>query len=180
MMNAFENWDAINPIMAGTNQALPAGAYPCVVKNVMLGASKAGDEMLTLALDIAEGDYKDHFKQMFERRKQFNANAKWPCQYYQLTRKDEQTCGRFKGLITVFEKDNPAFRWMWEESALKGLKCGCIFREEEYIGTDDGVHTTTRCYAIIPTEELADATIPEKKCLAPQAAGGIPDEQIPF
>ena len=179
MMNSFENWNEIKPIIGGGNPILPAGAYVCVVKNVMLGSSKAGDEMLTLAIDIADGDYKDHFKQMFERKKQFKSDAKWPCQYYQLTRKDEQTRGRFKGLITVFEKDNPAFRWAWEESALKGLRCGCIFREEEYIGTDSQVHTTTRCYALIPTEELADAVIPEKKCIAaPQ--DGFSDSDIPF
>lgn len=186
MMNPFDNYDKINPIMGGGNAQLPAGVYVGKIVNVMLGNSQKGDEMLTLAVDIAEGEYKDHFRKAFDRKMQFKKEGqevKWPCQYYQLTRKDEQTMGRFKGLLTAIEMSNDGYKWNWEETSLRGKVCGVIMREEEYIGNDNKPHTTTRCYAIIPISEMDNATVPEKKCVEQPQGYNSPafdDEQIPF
>jgi hypothetical protein len=92
--------------------------------------------------------------------------------------------GRYKGLIVAIEQSNPGYKWDFDEGTLKGKTCACIFREEEYIGQNDGkVHTTTRAYQIIPVEDMDKATVPEKKCIEqkPQEPGGyFGDEEIPF
>ncbi len=187
MINGFDNAQAI---MGGGSQQLPAGVYVGKIVNVKLDKSKAGDEMLVLAMDIAEGEYRDFYRKIFDRKmsyKKEGQEVKWPCQYYQLTRKDEQTIGRFKGLLTCIEMSNDGYHWNREETSLRGKVCGVIMREEEYLGNDNKPHTTTRCYAIIPISEMDNATVPEKKCLEPQAGqsfvpvtGYDPNEEIPF
>ena len=188
MMDMINGFDNATAIMGGGNQQLPAGVYVGKVVNVKLGNSKAGDEMLTLAMDIAEGEYKDFYRKQFDRKTQYKKEGeevKWPCQYYQLTRKDENTIGRFKGMLTCFEMSNDGYHWNWEETSLRGKVCGVIMREEEYIGNDNKPHTTTRCYAIIPISEMDNATVPEKKCVELTAPvngfGSIDDNsEIPF
>lgn len=190
MMDMINGFNDAQAIMGGGSQQLPAGVYVGKVVNVKLGKSQKGDEMLTLAMDIAEGEYKDFYRKQFDRRNQFKKEGeevKWPCQYYQLTRKDENTVGRFKGMLTCFEMSNDGYHWNWEETSLRGKVCGVIMREEEYIGNDNKPHTTTRCYAIIPISEMDNATVPEKKCVEQKPptmdggfGGSFNDEEIPF
>lgn len=190
MMDMINGFNEAQAIMGGGNRQLPAGVYVGKVINVKLGNSQKGDEMLTLAMDIAEGEYKGFFREQFDRKAQFakeGQEVKWPCQYYQLTRKDEQTIGRFKGMLTCFEMSNDGYHWNWEETSLRGKVCGVIMREEEYIGNDNKPHTTTRCYAIIPISEMDNATVPEKKCVEQKPptmdggfGGSFNDEEIPF
>ena len=189
-MDKIKGFEGVNAILGGGSNQLPAGVYVGKIVNVHLGESKAGDEMLTLAMDIAEGDYKDFYRRQFDRKMQFKKEGqevKWPCQYYQLTRKDDNTVGRFKGMLTCIEMSNDGYKWNWDETSLRGKLCGVIMREEEYEGNDGQVHTTTRCYAIIPISEMDNATVPDKKCLekkSPSMNGGFGgsfnDEQIPF
>lgn len=186
MMDMINGFDNATAIMGGSSSQLPAGVYVGKIVSVKLGKSRAGDEMLTLAMDIADGEYKDFYRNVFDRKKQYKKEGeeiKWPCQYYQLTRKDEQTIGRFKGLITCIEMSNDGYKWNWEETSLRGKLCGCIFREEEYIGNDNKKHTATRCYAIIPIAEMENATVPEKKTVDAPASNGFDsfnEEMIPF
>ncbi len=163
-MNRIENWDSVTPIMGGF-QALPAGAYKVKVLNAYASNSKRGNEMLVLEIDIADGEYKDYFAHRYEEKKRFNAEAKWPCNYYQLTEGDERTIGRYKGLIMAFEQSNMDYHWDFNEAGLKGLVVGCIFREEEYLGTDNKVHSNCKAIQTIPVDDIASAHVPEKKKL---------------
>lgn len=179
-----QNWDNTSAVMGAGFPKLPAGKYVCKVVNVKIGLSKNGAEMLTFAVDVAEGEYKDFFRKQFDRKKETNSDAKWPCQYYQLTQGDSM--GRFKGLLAAFELSNPGYTWQWGtdcELSLRGLKIGGIFREEEYLGNDGKKHDSVKCYALLPTDDLEEATVPPKKMLD-QAGNGFGrqslDEEIPF
>lgn len=182
-MNRVENWDNVQPIRGGF-QMLPAGAYKVRVIAAKGEVSKAGNEMLVLALDIAEGPYKNYYFKAFSFKKRIYPDAKWGCNYYQLTDKDEASVGRYRGLISVFEECNEGFHWDFDEGALKDKVAGCIFREEEYLGTDNRVHTMTKPWQIIPISDIRKSSIPEKKTLSPEgygdSYGNIPDEEIPF
>ena len=180
MMNRIENWDNVQPIRGGF-QTLPPGAYKVQVVNANGDVSKKGNEMLVLALDIIEGPYKNYFFKAFGNKKRIYQDAKWPCTYYQLTNKDEATIGRYRGLIAAFEDSNGDFHWDFNEEALKGKVAGCIFREEEYLGVDNKVHTMTKPWQIIPVSDIHKSSIPEKKGLTPDYGNeNIPDEEIPF
>ena len=181
-MNRIENWDNVQPIRSGF-QMLPPGAYKVRVVSAKEDISKAGNEMLVLALDIVEGPYKNYFFKAFTNKKRIYADAKWGCTYYQLTDLDEASMGRYRGLISVFEECNEGFHWDFDETALKDKVAGCIFREEEYLGTDNQIHTMTKPWQIIPTSDIHKSSIPEKKRLRLDANGSgydFPDEEIPF
>lgn len=180
-MRKIDNWDSL-PAVTGGGEQLPAGVYKCGIVAASAAVSKKGQEMLVLALEVVEGDYQGIFSRTCKRKRQFNPEAKWPCNYYQVT--EGEQVGRYKGLIVAIEQSNPGYKWDFDEGTLKGKTCACIFREEEYIGQNDGkVHTTTRAYQIIPVEDMDKATVPEKKCIEqkPQEPGGyFGDEEIPF
>ena len=175
-MNRIENWDNVTPIMGGF-QALPAGAYKVKVLNAYESHSKSGNEMLVLEIDICEGEFKGYFANQFENKKKFNDQAKWPCNYYQLTSGDERNIGRYKGLTMAFEQSNMDYHWDFNEASLKGLVAGCIFREEEYFGNDKKIHSNCKPMQIIPVDDIASARVPEKKKLEQNAEedyGAIP------
>ena len=183
-MNRIENWDNVQPIKGGF-QVLPAGCYKVRVVNAREDISKAGNEMLVLALDIAEGPYRNYFFKAFTNKKRIYADAKWGCTYYQLTDKDEASLGRYRGLISAFEESNEGFHWNFDEASLKDKVAGCIFREEEYLGNDNQIHIMTRAWQIIPVADISKSSIPSRKCLRLDANGSgyelpDPDEEIPF
>jgi len=178
-MRRVENWDSIQAVTGGGEQ-LPAGIYKVGIVSASAGVTQTGKEKLVLALEVTEGDYQGIFSRKFKAKKQYNEKAQWPCLFHQVTEGD--SIGRYKGLIMAIEASNPGYHWDFDETTLKGKICGCIFREEEYIGQRDGkVHTSCKPYAIIPIEDMDTATVPEKKCVEPQEPSGYyGNEEIPF
>ena len=60
-----------------TFDQLPKGAYVIEIKSAREDQNKKGSgSHLSIAFDIAEGEYKDFYKQMFERNQ--NEDKKWP------------------------------------------------------------------------------------------------------
>ena len=176
-MNKPAGYDEVQAI-TGEFKSLPAGGYVCKIVRADLTLSKRGDEMLRIAVDISGGDYDGYFRKMFDRRRANNADAKWPCQYYQLTQDDHM--GRFKGMMQNIEASNDGWKWNWDENELAGKLFGGKFQEEEYMGNDGKVHTTTRCAGILPIEGIDEIAIPEKKALEPTDYSQPTDEEIPF
>lgn len=181
-MKRIAEWDRI-PAVTGGGEQLPAGVYQVGIVSASAGTTQTGKEKLVLALEVTEGDYQGIFSRKFKAKKQYNEKAQWPCLFHQVTEGD--SIGRYKGLIMAIEASNPGYHWDFDETTLKGKSCGCIFREEEFIGQNDGkIHTNTKPYAIIPLDEIATATVPEKKCVEQPPAGGFggydDSESIPF
>jgi hypothetical protein len=180
-MKRVDNWDSIQAVTNGGEQ-LPAGVYKVGIVRAEAGVTKTNKEKMVLALEITDGDYQGIFSRKYKSKKQFNENAAWPCLFHQVTEGD--SLGRYKALIMAIEASNPGYKWDFDETTLKGKEVGCVFREEEYIGQQDGkVHSIAKPYQFIPLDEMDKATVPEKKCIdqAPPAGGvGGYDEDIPF
>ena len=114
---------------------LPAGGYVCEIKKAEETKSKTGKDMVKLAIDICEGEYKGYFFDEFNRAKGFQADAKWPYEgtVWQLTLdRDGNTHRMFKALITSIEAEN--VRISWDDNfakSIQGAQIGVIFGEEE-------------------------------------------------
>lgn len=159
-----EGYDFAKEERPGAFLKLPAGAYTCKIVEAEEMLSNSGREMLRVSLDIADGEYANFFKDQYAARKKRDEEAKWPCYYYQMA--DEQAAGRLKGFLAIVAESNPRFTVQWGggfEESLRGKLIGGVFREEEYIGTDNKVHTTVKCAWVIPTSEVETTAAPELK-----------------
>ena len=138
----YNDIPAANP---GEFTPLPAGGYVCRIINAELANSKAGNLMLILFVDIAEGDFKGFFKTATDKARKFNSDKKWDNAgiYRQLIFDSSNRVSRFfKGLITCIENSNPNFKINindFEPSVLRGLFCGFIFALEEYQRRDESL-----------------------------------------
>ena len=163
MMNKPANWDSVEAI-TGEYKKLPAGGYVCSIVRAECTKSKNGKEMLKLAIDIAEGEYKDFYlNQYLQEQERNKEQAKWRGSYYQLTEGDSM--GRFKGMLLNIEKSNSGYKWNWNEKSLEGKLFGGVFREEEYINRNGGLSTTVKLISIRPVEGITDIEPPAKKVL---------------
>ena len=100
-------------------KSVPAGKYVCAITAAESAKSKAGNNMLVLTLDIAEGPRKGFYK---------GTDLK----YYQLT--DGNSLKYCKALIETIEQSNPGFAWDWKPKKLEeviGKLLGMKFEEKE-------------------------------------------------
>lgn len=139
----LKGYDDVQAVAPGEFSKLPAGGYVCQVINAQITNSKAGNPMLVLFLDIAEGDFQGYFKNALSRAKSFNPDTKWDNSgiYRQLIFNDDGNVSKFfKGLLSCFEKSNPNFSFKphaFDENILRGSLIGFIFAEEEYLWNDE-------------------------------------------
>ena len=64
-MNKIQGYDEAQAY-TGESRALPAGKYICEIKGAKVVKTSTGKEQLVLQLDIAEGEYKDHYGNLYE------------------------------------------------------------------------------------------------------------------
>lgn len=178
MIKKPANWDSVEAI-TGNYKKLPAGGYVCSIVRAECTKSKNGKEMLKLAIDIAEGEYKDFYlNQYLQEQERNKEQAKWRGSYYQLTEGDSM--GRFKGMLLNIEKSNPGYKWNWNEKSLEGKLFGGVFREEEYINRNGGLSTAVKLISIRPVEGITDIEPPAKKVLENNNLAENFGEEIPF
>lgn len=65
-MNKIQGYDEAQAY-TGESRALPAGKYICEIKGAKVVKTSTGKEQLVLQLDIAEGEYKDHYSNYMRR-----------------------------------------------------------------------------------------------------------------
>lgn len=172
--------------LTGEFERLEAGGYICKIVNAKEETSKSGKRMLVIAIDIAEGDKKDFFRNRFT--KNANPDKKWPAGgVYRQMLEGDKAVGYLKGLMTSLEASNTGFKWDWDEKKLKDLKCGAIFGEEEYEKLDGSVGTTTKVKFIRTVKAIQDGNfkVPELKKLpqkgeAFDSFGTVADDDLPF
>lgn len=172
--------------LTGEFERLEAGGYICKIVSAKEETSKSGKRMLVIALDIAEGDKKDFFRNRFTENA--NPDKKWPAGgVYRQMLEGDKAVGYLKGLMTSLEASNTGFKWDWDEKKLKDLKCGAIFGEEEYEKLDGSVGTTTKVKFIRTVKAIQDGNfkVPELKKLpqkgeAFDSFGTIADDDLPF
>ncbi len=164
-MEKVQGYDEAQAI-TGEYERLNAGGYICKIISAKEEKSKSGKRMLVLALDIAEGDKKDFFRNRFNDNS--NPDKKWPAgAIYRQMLEGEKAAGFLKGLMTSLEASNDGFKWDWDEKKLADLKCGAIFGEEEYEKMDGSVGTTTKVKFIRTIKAIQDGNfkVPELKKL---------------
>lgn len=149
-IRGYKDVQGVNP---GEFVQLPAGGYICHIVNAELTKSKAGNDMLVLYIDIAEGEFANYFKNQTDREKQFDSNKKWTNAgiYRQLVYDNDGNCSRyFKGFINTLERSNPGFKFNdddFEPSDLHWKLCGFVFGQEEYEKQNGDIGTrTVICY----------------------------------
>lgn len=164
-MEKVQGYDEAQAI-TGEYERLNAGGYICKIISAKEEKSKSGKRMLVLALDIAEGDKKDFFRNRFNDNS--SPDKKWPAgAIYRQMLEGEKAAGFLKGLMTSLEASNDGFKWDWDEKKLADLKCGAIFGEEEYEKMDGSVGTTTKVKFIRTVKAIQDGNfkVPELKKL---------------
>lgn len=191
-MQKINGYESAEPIIGGGVYVLPTGNYKMKIIKAEETTSKSGRQMLKIAFDVAEGEFKDFYKKKYEvdLKRQSNANsnkvAKWSNDaiYYQMC--DENNLGRFKGFMKCLEDSNPNFTWEWDESKLKGLLFAAQTHNEpdEYNGK---VYDHNKLVNVYPVSELENLPVLADKELNKEQdfSGGFGgtvanDEEIPF
>lgn len=171
-MKAYNNWENIQPSNGGTSNRLPAGGYIGVIVGAKESAYKVGtpDEFhrLEIALDVAEGEYTDYFKDKFDAAK--DEFKKWKGVFrctLPKDDKDEKKLSYLKGVITSIEQSNPGYKWDWNEIALKGKAVGFLVRDAQFRNDDGKIITFTEICALRSTNAIheGDFIIPEMRAV---------------
>lgn len=126
---------------------LPVGAYVGkIIKAEVetVGSGENAFERLKIAVDVTEGDYKDHF------RNQYNAslNGRYPAKWkgvirYSIPKPGSQyEQGQKKALEHLafcLEDSNAGYKWNGDETKMAGLAIGFSVREFDWIMDNYGV-----------------------------------------
>jgi hypothetical protein len=136
---------------ASTNkpEALPAGVYVGVVKGARVEDTQWGGQRLILALDVFEGEHKDHYQKLFDwETANGSYTPKWKGTFRQNiptgdgSEKDAWTKRSFEGNLWAIEQSNPGYKWDWNEQGLKGKMIGLNVRNKEWEYNDQTGWTT--------------------------------------
>ena len=191
-MERIEGYETAQAL-TGEYERLKPGGYICKIIAAKEEKSKSGNKMLTLALDIDEGEQKGFFMKRWEElkkeRKDPNEEVKFPntAIYHQMLEGNDKAIGFLKGLMTSLEASNSNFKWNWDEKKLVGLKCGAIFGEEEYEKMDGsvGISCKVKYIRTIKCIEEKNYKIPELKKLPAKGdsfefSGAADNDDLPF
>jgi len=147
----------------GEYETLEPGGYVCKILKVISEEKDYGD-LLRIGFDIVEGEHKDYFKRLHDRKKTNNPDAKWPGIYYQTVKPDNLTY--FKGFIWAIENSNTNFQWNWDEKKLVGNLFGGVFGQEEYRANDGKIKLSTKCQYVRSVEQVKKGVkVPDVKRL---------------
>lgn len=163
-MDKPRNYDYIKPF--GEFEPLKPGGHVCRIMKVEEALSKSGREMIIVYLDIAEGEQKNYYKNMYESDKR--ENKKWGCAVYQLVYDQNGDAGRgFKTFNTSVEESNPGFSIMWGTQyceSLKGKFIGGIFGREQYKKQNGELAWNVKCFGFRSAETIKKGvSVPEDR-----------------
>lgn len=196
-MRKPRNYDSAEKYTEG--KKLPAGGYVCKIINVKEQTSKAGNDMLVLAFDIAEGEFTDYYKEAYDRNT--SEDKKWRGNFYIMIPPEDADANnwklrRLKTNISKFEDSNSGYHFDWEHpERLTGLKIGMLFNEQEYVADNGSNRFTTKpkSLELVETIRSGDFEVPAIDYLDSSANNtapadnsfvDIPDnadgEQVPF
>lgn len=132
---------------AGDSTRLPSGGYICRYTSVKDVPDK---KYLYMEYDIAEGEFKDYYKELSERL------DFWGGRCYRSY--SEKALPMFKRMCSAVTKSNPGFIFDGNEHAdettLIGKLVGLILGEEEYIGNDGSIKTRLYVNREISLEDI--------------------------
>ncbi len=134
-MKAFNGFDDAKKRAAYRGGAkLPAGGYVAKIKEVRYEEGKNGNsDMIILAYDITEGEYKDFFKKQFDENTAEDKKWKGRTSIYvpkdDGSERDQWTQNAFARWVNALEDSNKDYFWDWDEKKWKGKMVGLIYGE---------------------------------------------------
>lgn len=161
-MRKPNNYDSVAASLSFEPLAL--GGHPCIIKGVEETKSKAGKDMLKVALDIAAPDPQaGYYAEKFAADDR--PNKKWPCvTYVVLEDKDGNASRNLAQFVTSVEESNPGFAFPWDNvSYLKDKKVGGVFGHEEYKNDKGEVKKSTKLFWFRSVDKVKDAPVPKLK-----------------
>lgn len=179
-MKKIENYENVQA--SGEFKKLTAGGYICKIITVQdrpfNGETGKGD-YLYLEYDIADGEFKEYFKDLFEKY------GAWRGSFIRSYK--EKALGMFKHFTNCIESSNAGYKWDWEEQNLVGKYIGLVLAEEEYIAGDGNTKTKLVVSQIKTVEEIksGDFKVPTLKKLPENETNTtqfitVDDDQLPF
>lgn len=155
---------------------LEPGGYVLRIINVKVEESQWGAK-LAFQFDIAEGNNKDFFKNLYSATPDDWGDKKWKGSYrmkFPVNEGDQtrynKAVGFFKSQLEAFEKSNPGLKinagGEWDEQMLKGKIVGAIFNEREWeMNGKSGFYT--QCKRFISADDIRNGkyTIPKADML---------------
>lgn len=161
----------------------PVGGYVLRCARTKGEPSTTGKPMLTLFLDVAEGEYKESFKE-------------YPLRYNQ-THADDDGLSRLKAIVEMFQASNPGLAVVdaggnLDERLFVGKLIGAAIREEEYLDQGGQVRDKLGIAWFAPIQEVREGKVkaPPKKLMdtqqrRPAASTSKPasahaDDTLPF
>lgn len=191
MIKQFGDYATTQAISEGG--ALPKDGYVCKILNAQVKDGTNG-QYLQIAYDIAEGQYKDYFKGLFDAKK--DELKKWSTYFFvnlpkdDGSEKDGWTKRLFKTFTNALEDSNEGYHFDWDETKFKGKLIGGLFHYEEYKRNDGKIGRSTKMRNVCSVEKVRSGNfkLPDDKLLTPAANTStdfmnIPDEineEIPF
>ena len=137
------------------NSVVPGG----YIAKIVSATDVPEKEYLKMELNIAEGDYKDYYKDLSESMKF------WGLTLYRSYK--ESALGFFKAFKNTVEQSNDGFVYDYDEKTLEGKLVGIILGEEEYIGNDGSEKVRLKITSTKSVEDIKAGKfkIPKKKLL---------------
>jgi hypothetical protein len=157
-------------------ERLVPGGYICRIVKVEDLEDK---EYLKIYYDIAFGDFKDYYKNLFEAKNFWGGNF--------IRSYKETAMSFFKGFLTAIEGSNQGFKadaFNGDINTLLGKFIGLVLAEEEYAANDGAIKTRLYVFQNRSVESIKnnDFKVPELKKISQQQAGFVPvnDTDLPF
>ena len=162
-----KDYDSVQ--VGGEFQALPGGGYVVYIKKAQMTTNSNNLPMIEVMVDIAEGDYKGYFGDLYRSRIGSDPNAKYPYNgILRITAVDEEgnTKKNFKSFCTAVEQSNDMTLPRHDNAFLKALAgkyVGVLYQREEYEGNDGKAHWSTKpkWYRSVETIRSGKFTAPE-------------------
>lgn len=152
--------------MGGNYKKLPIGGYVCKILGTEETSAEWGDKFY-IHFDIAEGEYKDFYKDKWNADTM--ENKKWKGNYSiniptEKSKYPESDKRKFNNFIFAVEESNTGFTFDCEKTdKLKGKKIGIIFANKEFKKDDGTTDFYTAAYGVtdIATITSGDYAIPK-------------------
>lgn len=170
-MQKPKNYDNIRAF--GEFEPLELGGHVCKICKVEETKSRAGNDMIVIYLDIAEGSQKEFFANQF--RTDPREEKRWPLGgvvYQTVEGKDGNTTKGFKTFMAAVKSSNPGFdeNAVWGDnfaSHFKDKMVGGVFGREQYRDNKSGVlKWSTKCVVFRPVDVIRKGVdVPDDKYL---------------
>lgn len=183
-MKQITNYETVQA-SSGEFSRPTAGGYICKiidVEDVPFDKTKNKGDYLRIEYDIADGKFKDYYKQQFEKW-----GGNWNA--YFIRSYKETALGMFKHFTNCLEKSNVGYEWDWNEKGIIGGLIGLVLGEEEYKNANGDIRTKLVVAQIKTVEEIknGDFKVPAPKKLSIETSSAnidnfmpVNDDDLPF